>query len=313
MRSAITSFAVSCLGRRIRSGAGPAPATQTLHPRRRRPRPPAACSRPGGREAPRRSDRRKPLTQQTYLAEQVRAGQVLFVSQCGFCHGRDAMGGETGPDLTRSQVVAEDVAGDKIGPVVRSGRPEKGMPPFNLSGRRPRRRRRVHPRSETQGGVARGQSPDRRCRRPADRERAGGPAILQRRRRLREVSHRRPATSPGWRPGCKGCSCCSGCSTRAGAAAAAGAVRGDGDRHAGRRRRRPGKLAYRDEFTIALTDENGWYRSWPIARVKVAVDDQLEAHAAAAAEVHRRGHARRARLPADAEITRATSGKAAPA
>ena len=49
------------------------------------------------------------------------------------------MGGETGPDLTRSQVVAEDVKGDKIGPVVRSGRPEKGMPATQPVRRRPRR------------------------------------------------------------------------------------------------------------------------------------------------------------------------------
>ena len=42
-------------------------------------------------------------------------------------------GGETGPDLTRSGLVAEDLRGDKIGPVVRKGRPEKGMPAFDLS------------------------------------------------------------------------------------------------------------------------------------------------------------------------------------
>src|SRR4029077_2556792 len=36
-------------------------------------------------------------TPQSYPAEQVRAGQTTFAAQCGFCHGRDAMGGETGP------------------------------------------------------------------------------------------------------------------------------------------------------------------------------------------------------------------------
>src|SRR5439155_5848055 len=53
--------------------------------------------------------------------------------QCGFCHGRDAAGGETGPDLTRSTLVAEDSRGDKIGPVVRAGRADRGMPSFDLS------------------------------------------------------------------------------------------------------------------------------------------------------------------------------------
>jgi cytochrome c oxidase cbb3-type subunit 3 len=41
-----------------------------------------------------------------------------------------------------------------------------------------------------------------------------------------------------------------------------------------------GRLAYRDEFTIGLTDESGWYRSWPAKQVKFVVDDKLEAHAA---------------------------------
>ncbi|MEO6239653.1 MAG: cytochrome c, partial [Vicinamibacterales bacterium] len=33
----------------------------------------------------------------TYPAGQVKAGAPLFAAYCGFCHGRDAMGGETGP------------------------------------------------------------------------------------------------------------------------------------------------------------------------------------------------------------------------
>jgi cytochrome c oxidase cbb3-type subunit 3 len=40
-----------------------------------------------------------------------------------------------------------------------------------------------------------------------------------------------------------------------------------------------GKLAYRDEFTIALVDASGWYRSWPTNQVKSAVTNPLEAHA----------------------------------
>jgi cytochrome c oxidase cbb3-type subunit 3 len=73
------------------------------------------------------------VTPQTYSAEQVQAGELRFTSQCGFCHGRDAAGGETGPDLTRSNLVAEDVRGDKIGPLLREGRPDQAMPSFTLS------------------------------------------------------------------------------------------------------------------------------------------------------------------------------------
>ncbi len=53
-----------------------------------------------------------------------------FGSQCGFCHGKDAAGGETGPDLTRAELVAQDSQGDKLGPVIRAGRPNSGMPAF---------------------------------------------------------------------------------------------------------------------------------------------------------------------------------------
>jgi cytochrome c oxidase cbb3-type subunit III len=73
------------------------------------------------------------MTPQTYPLEQVQAGEARFTSQCGFCHGRDAAGGETGPDLTRSELVAEDLRGDKLGPLLRAGRPEQGMPAFDLS------------------------------------------------------------------------------------------------------------------------------------------------------------------------------------
>src|SRR5215468_12741594 len=70
------------------------------------------------------------VTPQSYPREIVLTGQMRFVDECSFCHGRDAAGGETGPDLTRSILVAQDLRGDKIGPVIRSGRQEKGMPAF---------------------------------------------------------------------------------------------------------------------------------------------------------------------------------------
>jgi len=93
----------------------------------------SAQGRGGQAQSP--ASQRPPQTAspQTYSAEEIRAGEARFSSQCGFCHGRDAAGGETGPDLTRSDLVAADLRGDKISPVVRNGRPEKGMPGFDLS------------------------------------------------------------------------------------------------------------------------------------------------------------------------------------
>ena len=63
----------------------------------------------------------------------VDRGQTLFVAHCGFCHGSNANGGETGPDLIRSAVALDDEGGDKIGPIILNGRPDKGMPPIHLT------------------------------------------------------------------------------------------------------------------------------------------------------------------------------------
>ena len=69
----------------------------------------------------------------SYPAAMIESGASLFQRNCSFCHGRDAGGGESGPDLTRSKLVTEDVDGNKIGAVVRNGRPDKGMPHFDFS------------------------------------------------------------------------------------------------------------------------------------------------------------------------------------
>jgi mono/diheme cytochrome c family protein len=59
-------------------------------------------------------------------------GKQIYNSNCGFCHGADARGGETGPNLVRSQVVLDDRQGESISPVVQNGRPDRGMPKFDL-------------------------------------------------------------------------------------------------------------------------------------------------------------------------------------
>lgn len=59
------------------------------------------------------------------------AGKAVFQQNCSFCHGQDARGA-SGPDLIRSTLVSHDAGGDLIGQVVHSGRPDKGMPAFQL-------------------------------------------------------------------------------------------------------------------------------------------------------------------------------------
>ena len=68
------------------------------------------------------------LTEQSYPAELVEAGRERFSAQCGFCHGLDTGGGSGGPDLTRSELVAQDVRGDRIAAVVRDGRIDAEVP-----------------------------------------------------------------------------------------------------------------------------------------------------------------------------------------
>jgi cytochrome c oxidase cbb3-type subunit 3 len=60
-------------------------------------------------------------------------GTKDFVTNCAFCHGSSATGGEGGPDLVRSVLVAHDEKGDQIGPVILNGRPQKGMPKFTMT------------------------------------------------------------------------------------------------------------------------------------------------------------------------------------
>jgi cytochrome c oxidase cbb3-type subunit 3 len=85
--------------------------------------------------APARSEVRQSGTvvPKSYPPALIQSGSSLFRQNCSFCHGRDAAGGESGPDLTRSKLVTEDVDGDKIGAVVRNGRAAKGMPHFDFS------------------------------------------------------------------------------------------------------------------------------------------------------------------------------------
>ena len=60
-------------------------------------------------------------------------GKQIFSVNCSFCHGADARGGETGPNLVRSEIVMDDKDGELIATVVQNGRLDRGMPKFDLS------------------------------------------------------------------------------------------------------------------------------------------------------------------------------------
>jgi cytochrome c oxidase cbb3-type subunit 3 len=234
----------------------------------------AAPVAPQGRGQGSPASQRPPqtATPQQYPPEQVEAGRTRFGAQCGFCHGRDAAGGESGPDLTRSALVAADVRGDRIGPVVRSGR--NGMPPFTLSD------------PDLAAIVA--YIHDQKTQ--ADSA-VGG-------RRSVDLSDLQTGNATaGQRYFDAACSTChsatgdlAGVATRVqGLALLQRMLYPSGPLRDPRRapqvtvtladgQRVTGRLAYRDEFTIALTDAAGWYRSWATKQIRFTVDDPLQAH-----------------------------------
>lgn len=218
------------------------------------------------------------ITPQSYAPELVEAGRTRFAAECGFCHGRDAGGGAGGSDLTRSPLVAEDVRGDRIGEVVRTGRIDLGMPAFPAIADADLAAivAYIHDRktdAESVAGGRRSVSPEdlrtgdaQAGRRYFDASCAGchsasgdlagiasrleGLALLQ--RMLYPGSEGRGAAPPPARP-------------------TVSVSTPDGETFTG-------ALAYRDEFTVALTDASGRYRSWSARGVDFEIDDPLAAH-----------------------------------
>ncbi len=205
----------------------------------------------------------------------MQAGQARFGAQCGFCHGHDTAGGETGSDLTRSALVAEDVRGDKIGPMVRAGRADKGMPPFDLS--------------DADLGAIVAFIHDRKT----TAESLGGG------RRSVDVSDLQTGNADAGRLYFNGAGGCAACHSPTGdLAGLANRLQGLPllqrmlNPASGRPAPAPpkvtvtlssgetitGSLASRDEFTIVLTDAAGSRRSWPADEVKFTIDDPLAAH-----------------------------------
>jgi mono/diheme cytochrome c family protein len=196
------------------------------------------------------------------------AGRHLFQRNCAFCHGRDAAGGESGPDLTRSKLVLSDATGTKVTEVVRNGRPEKKMPAFNFSN------------EEIHGLVV-------FIHRQSTSSKPGG-------RRGVDVSDLQTGNVEAGKQYFNGAGGCAKCHSVTGDLAGV-ASRFQGlqleeqllyPRNAKNRvtvtqatgQTMTGLLAYRDEFTIGLRDSDGVYHSWPVARIRYTIDSPVDAH-----------------------------------
>ena len=215
----------------------------------------------------------QPTTEQKYPAEQIARGESIFAERCSACHGRDAAGTERSGDLTRSSLVSQDSRGDKIGPIVRKGVPDKGMPPQTISD------------ADLNAIVAFVHD-----RQTAAASQLGG------RRAVDESDLQTGNAEAGRRYFETACSRChsptgdlAGIATRTKGlqllqrmlypgSGGGGAVKPAKVTVVADGKTFTGTLAYRDEFTIALNDADGWYRSWPVRQVKMTVDNPMSAH-----------------------------------
>jgi mono/diheme cytochrome c family protein len=198
------------------------------------------------------------------------AGAALFHQNCAFCHGRDAMGGETGPDLTESKLVLSDPTGEKIAAVVREGKPDNKMPSFNFSSQ------------EINSLVA-----FIHAREAAAKAHPGGRRGVS----IEDLQTGNAQAGKEYFDGAGGCVKCH--SPR-------GDLAGLANRYQGLQleermlyprgakstvtvmlptgQQVTGILVYRDEFTVALRDSTGTYRSWPTSSVRFTVQSPADAH-----------------------------------
>lgn len=208
---------------------------------------------------------------QAFPAALVENGQSLFQRDCSFCHGRDAGGGETGPDLTRSKLVTDDNNGSTIGPVVRNGRPDKGMPRFTVSD------------AELNALVAYIHTQKTK----AESQHGG--------RRGVDVADLQTGNAEAGKTYFNGAGGCAKCHSPTGDLA------GIANHYQGlqleQRMLYPrnarskvtvtlpsgqtmqGNLSYLDEFHVGLTDASGQFHSWNLKSVTTKVDAPVEAHA----------------------------------
>jgi cytochrome c oxidase cbb3-type subunit 3 len=199
----------------------------------------------------------------------IERGHKLFEQSCGFCHGPDATGARA-PDLLRSPLVAHDVKGDKIGEVIRLGRSDKGMPAMPLTDQQVLDiAAYLHARAAEEM-----KSSEVPTKYPLEKLLTGDPAV-----------------GKAYFNGAGGCH---GCHSPTGDLASIATKYSPIDLQA--RMLYPegkhsiavvtlpsgeqvkGPLAHSDDFVIALRDASGWYRSFSRDRVKVELQDPLQAH-----------------------------------
>ncbi len=226
----------------------------------------APAAAPNG-PAPLKKQRRPPPPENPEAAR----GQTQYTASCGFCHGADATGAR-GPDLLRSPIVAHDVKGNLIGDVVHNGRPDKGMPALPLTDAQISDiAAYLHWRIAE--GLSSSEVPNGY---PAEKLLTGnaqaGKAFFE------------------GEGGCTKCHSATGDLANVSGKYSAIDLEAQMLYPEGKFKSAKitlasgevveGKLEHLDEFSVAVTDSNGWYRAYSRNEVKVEVTDKLAAHRA---------------------------------
>ncbi len=206
-------------------------------------------------------------------AAAVERGRTQFKSSCGFCHGDDATGNRA-PDLLRATSLSHDTDGDTLGPIIRNGRPDQGMPAFNT--------------------LSAAQLADMVLFLHKQAYDALHSASVPRDYPLKKLLTGNAAAGKAYFEGAGGCAACHSV-TKDLAGIASKYTPLDLQQRmlypAGPGRRTAtvtlpggkvmeGRLVHADEYEVAITAADGWYRSWPAATVKVEIHDPLAAHKA---------------------------------
>ena len=184
---------------------------------------------------------------------------------------RDAAGGESGPDLTRSRSIMRDIRGDRVRAVVHDGRVEKGMPAFPGL---------AIPQVNDLIAFVRNQAKQLNSK-------PGG-------RRGVDVADLQTGNAEQGKAYFNGPGKCSSCHSPTGDLA------GIASRREGLELEMQmlypqnakakvtvttksgetftGTLVDKDEFYLSMTDSEGWRRSWPIRSIEYKIDSPSDAH-----------------------------------
>jgi cytochrome c oxidase cbb3-type subunit 3 len=215
-----------------------------------------------------------PLCAQTDLMkhEDVQRGQADYRQSCAICHGTEAMGG-VGPNLVQSSLVRHDENGNLIAPVIQEGRPDKGMPAFPLMDS-----------AEISDIVAFLHARVAVASVVSSEGLVGGYSLQQLLTGRAEAGKRY----------FYGAGKCATCHSPTGDLAGIAKKYSPADLEAqflhpshdsetatvslNSGKQFHGKLLHLDAFYVAILDQEGWYRSWPLQQAKVQVQDPLAGH-----------------------------------